>query len=167
MSESKLHPSSPNVEENPAPSPRMLSQLSASELGDLARECRAQPVDLPVTPAPDSEESEIVQNIRLTAPKRIFLNVGPDESLDAPGDFKDLDLAEVTWCEDGQENCDVEYVRADLVASHASLLEAVTAVQKVAAEWVDADQNLTAFRAMNKILAILEAPALVGGGDRG
>ena len=49
----------------------------------------------------------------MRTPERIYLQVSP-EDVEEP---QDLDSGEVTWCEDRQNDSDVEYVRTDRIAA--------------------------------------------------
>lgn len=57
----------------------------------------------------------MTNKVTLTAPERIWLQVSDDE-VDLQEPFpKPSDDCFVTWCRDSALNCEVEYVRADLV----------------------------------------------------
>ena len=63
-------------------------------------------------PAPKSAPEEAPSEAVLTAPERIWLQIGDDLDLPFPDNHEDI-----TWCSGPGQESDVEYVRADLARS--------------------------------------------------
>lgn len=63
-----------------------------------------------MTHTPHPTDALPVPNIIKTAPDRIYLILG--DGIDGDEDFSALE--EVTWCQDKQNETDIEYVRADV-----------------------------------------------------
>ena len=76
-----------------------------------------------------------VTKVQQTAPKVIYLNIGPDAE-----DYDFKDLLDVTWCDHDATYGSIQYVRADLAATK-SVAQDVEKLREELAEEIEATNN--------------------------
>ena len=92
--------------------------ISWSELGEV---CAAAADEIErLRAAPSAPPNEVTR----TAPERIWLQVSND-AYDCDQPFPPVPDADLTWCHESVEDCEVAYVRADLAAAPSAELDAL------------------------------------------
>ncbi len=71
------------------------------------------------------DRDKLIEEVSIKdAPEKIWLNIGDTDINEVKENgWKWNDLAEITWCSDKIDQCDIPYIRADLVSAHAIALQ--------------------------------------------